>query len=176
MAAWFETTWQAVGMATLSVAFVYVLLIVLTRVAGLRSFSKMSSFDFAMTVALGSLFASTIASPDPPALRSAAAFAALFLGQVIIARLRQWAPINRLIDNQPQLLMYQGRVLDDQLRKCRVTESDLRAKLREANVLHDGQVRAVVFESTGDISVLHAGDDTPLDPGILEGVGGVPNS
>lgn len=38
----------------------------------------------------------------------------------------------------------------------KVTESDLRAKLREANVLELSQVQAVVFETTGDIAVLHS--------------------
>lgn len=46
-------------------------------------------------------------------------------------------------------------MLHDNMRKARVTESDLWSKLREANVLNLNQVRAVVFEATGDISVLH---------------------
>ena len=36
-----------------------------------------------------------------------------------------------------------------------MTEADLRAKLREANVLAMDEIRAVVMESTGDVSVLH---------------------
>lgn len=35
------------------------------RIVGLRSFSKMSAADFAMTVAVGSLFASTISLSAP---------------------------------------------------------------------------------------------------------------
>lgn len=46
------------------------------------------------------------------------------------------------------------------------------AKLREANVLDLSQVRAVVFESTGDIAVLHTTDsDQELKDWLLEGVG-----
>jgi len=44
-------------------------------------------------------------------------------------------------------------------------------KLREANVLRLSQVRAVVFETTGDISVLHTTDNTELDKIIMEDVG-----
>ena len=47
---------------------------------------------------------------------------------------------------------------------------DLRAKLREANVIHMGQVRAVVFETTGDVSVLHGGDG--IDGALIGGVRG----
>jgi uncharacterized membrane protein YcaP (DUF421 family) len=76
-----------------------------------------------------------------------------------------------LVDNPPLLLMAGAQVLHDNLRRARVTEADLRAKLREANVLHPGQVRAVVFESTGDLSVLHGpADGPPLHPALLAGV------
>ena len=50
--------------------------------------------------------------------------------------------------------MYDGKVIDKALNVSRVAESDL-FKLREANVLELNQVRAVVLETTGDISVLH---------------------
>ena len=48
------------------------------------------------------------------------------------------------------------QILEQNLKKARVTKGDLRAKLREANVINLSQVRAVVFETTGDISVLHS--------------------
>ena len=41
------------------------------------------------------------------------------------------------------------------MRRAHVTRDDVRAKLREANVLDYSQIRAVVFETTGDVSVLH---------------------
>ncbi len=173
MLEWLTMDWTDVPMVLLSVVAFYAALIVCTRVAGLRSFSKMSGFDFAMTVALGSLFASTIATKSPSLLQGMLALVGLYGGQVLIARLRLSTSINKVVDNRPQLLMYDGQVLHQQLKNCRVAESDLRAKLREANVLHYGQVRAVVFETTGDISVLHAGDDTPLSDDLLHDVGGL---
>jgi uncharacterized membrane protein YcaP (DUF421 family) len=45
------------------------------------------------------------------------------------------------------------------LKKARVTESDLRSKLREANVLNRNQVKAVIFETTGDIVVMKASEN-----------------
>jgi len=57
------------------------------------------------------------------------------------------------------------------LRAVRMTEDDLYAKLREANVTRWDQVRAVVMESTGDVSVLHADPEAPpLEAGLLHGV------
>jgi len=51
-----------------------------------------------------------------------------------------------------------------------VTESDLRAKLHEANVFEPSQVFAVVFETTGDIAVLHTKDtEQELENWVVKG-------
>ncbi len=175
--AWFATSWSTVGLVWLSTACVYVLVIALTRLAGLRSFSKMSAFDFAMTIAIGSLFAATITSPTPSLGVAAAAFAALFAGQYAIAWLRHRSTFfSSAVDNKPCLLMYDGRVLEDNLAASRLTMDDLRAKLREANVVRWDQVRAVVFESTADVTVMHTHEpDEPWDRSLLDGVRGVPH-
>ncbi|AGP78929.1 hypothetical protein I633_15860 [Alteromonas mediterranea 615] len=60
-----------------------------------------------------------------------------------------------IMQNTPVILMRNGEIIDGALEKTRVARSDLLAKLREANVLDLNEVRAVVLETTGDISVLH---------------------
>lgn len=51
-----------------------------------------------------------------------------------------------------------------------VSQADLMAKLREANVLQLSQVKAVVFETTGDISVLHSEHSLQIDSIIMDDV------
>lgn len=63
------------------------------------------------------------------------------------------------MDNTPLLLRDGPTILEHNLIKAQVINGDLRAKLREANVIKLSQVRAVVFETTGDISVLHTADE-----------------
>lgn len=150
-------------------AVVYAAVITLTRVGGLRSFSKMSSFDFAMTVAIGSLIASSLLTRDPLLMPALVALAVVYLLQIVTGKLRaRFTAIERLVDNEPLLLMDGATIMDDNLRRAGVTRDDLRAKLREANVLRLEQVRAVIMETTGDVSVLHAADrDEQLDDELL---------
>lgn len=171
---WFDTSGTGILAVILSAIGVYAAVIALTRVAGLRSFSKMSSFDFVMTVAIGSLVASAVLLEDPPLLRAVFALATVYGLQYGVAWLRRASPrFSSLIDNEPLLLMDGPEVLEENLRKARVTKDDLRAKLREANVLDPRQIRAVVLETTGDITVLHGDPNGPeLDPGLLRGVRG----
>jgi len=131
----------------------------------------MRSFDFAMTIAVGSLLATTVISKTTSLLTGAVAIGSLFLIQGFLALLRsrtKWA--SKVIENEPLLLMRDGEILYNALKHARVTKADLIAKLRESNVLKMEQVRAVVLETTGDISVLHTGSDTQLEAILLDSV------
>ncbi|OZC01706.1 DUF421 domain-containing protein [Rubricoccus marinus] len=159
---WFFTTWDSVGDVALTALGVYAVLVLYTRVSGLRTFSKMSGFDFAMTVAIGSIVAGSILFDGPSLLRAVAALTAVFVIQMAVAALRQrlnW--MENLMDNEPIVLMTREGMISENLRRTHVTEADVWAKLREANVTQIAQVRAVVMETTGDISVLHGDPDGP---------------
>lgn len=148
-------------------ALIWIALVV--RVVGLRSFSKMTAFDFITTVASGSLLAASAGATEwSTFFQSTIAVGALLGMQALIAGMRSrsvgWM---HFLANEPILLMEDGIVLIGNMRKARVSEDDLRAKLREANVLKYSQVRAVVLETTGDISVLH-GDE--LEESLLASV------
>ncbi len=174
MKEWIFSSVDALLPTFVSAVLLYFLVILYTRIFGLRSFSKMSSFDFAMTVAVGTMLASAIVNKSPSVVQSGIALLSLYLLQSIIALLRQrvsW--FNESVDNQPILLMDGSKILSKNLKKAQLTEDDLRSKLREANVWNYSQVKAVVFETTGDVSVLHTSQDTELDPDILQGVRGV---
>lgn len=171
---WIYTSWSAILMVILSTIGIYTALIVFTRIAGLRSFSKMSSFDFAITVAFGSIIASTILAKDPPLFQAIIGLGALYAVQMIVSTLRGNSKIMTfLVENDPILLMKGTDILDENLKEAKVTHDDLRAKLREANVTKLSQVQAVIMEATGDISVMHNdSDDHSIDDVLLKGVRG----
>lgn len=157
------------GLILSSLALLFV--VVQIRIVGLRSLSKMTSFDFVMTVALGSLVAGAAQASEWTGFAQALlAMVGLFGLQWASARLRKSSDaIENVLSNEPIVLMRDGHIISSALEKTRVSRSDLLAKLREANVLDPAEVRAVVLECTGDISVLH-GDR--LDESLLEGVRG----
>jgi uncharacterized membrane protein YcaP (DUF421 family) len=143
------------GLVLTALAMVWV--VVLVRINGLRSFSKMTNFDFVMTVAVGSLLAGASQSTNWTAfVQTLSAMAALFLVQYLAARLRKASStFASLMQNQPVVLMRDGRIIEEALAETRVAKDDLIAKLREANALDFSKVRAVILETTGDVSVLH---------------------
>lgn len=173
---WMTARWSSLLMAAASALGVYVAVVAFTRLAGLRAFSKMSSFDFAITVAFGTILGSTLLTRDPPLVRGVVGLGVLYLVQYLVSVLRR-PPVrlSRLVDNEPLLLMEGGEILHENLEEGRMTEADLRAKLREANVRRWEEVEAVVMETTGDVSVLHGEGDSEepgLDRSLLTGVRG----
>ena len=169
---WTTTGWEQVALIALSASVMYVTVILLTRLAGVRSFSKMSGFDFAVTVAIGSVLGSVILSKNPPVAHGVAALLFLFGLQIGMAVLRSRFPsLQLLADNRPRLIMIGDEIQHDQLKKAKMTESDLWGKLREANAFNFSQVLVVIAETTGDVSVIHAKDsDRYIEPELLKGV------
>ncbi|MDY7101031.1 MAG: DUF421 domain-containing protein [Actinomycetota bacterium] len=165
---WLGSSWSEVGLVVASTAAVFVAVIAYTRVVGLRSFSKMSSFDFAMTVAVGSIIATTAVTSSATLVNALIGLAVLYVLQIAIGVARVRFGAGAAVDNSPLLLMDGSKVLEDNLRSARLTHDDLAAKLREAGVARPEQVLAVVFETTGDVSVISG--EGPLDRELLAGV------
>ncbi len=162
---WFIGFPASLVFVVLSTAGMYLTVLGLARWSGVRSFAQMSTFDVAVTIAIGSLLASSILSKEPPLLQGMVAAASLYGLQLFVSRLRcaseRW---RRTVDNGPILLMGPGgEMLRENMRVARITEDDLRCQLRKANVIDPARIEAVVMEGTGNVHVLH-GHDVPPGP------------
>lgn len=152
----------------ISVLGIFSIIIILTRIFGLRTFAKMSSFDFASTIAVGSVLASVILNTDYSLLKGAITLVAIIGFQTLFSymvRKNEW--FKSIFTNKPQLLMRNGEILYEALKKSNIGKNDLIAKLREANVHDYSEVKAVIFESTGDISVIHNNEHKDISEDLL---------
>jgi uncharacterized membrane protein YcaP (DUF421 family) len=149
----------------------YLGIIVYTRIFGLKSFSKMTGFDFLNTVAIGNLLAMSVATSSPSLFVGALLIGLLYLLNYLVTLITfKSKTAEELLDNSPMLLMENGKVLYENLKKSKVTENELRGKLREANVIRLNEVKAVILETTGDVSVMHTSKDEELEDYIMEDV------
>lgn len=170
---WFVDSYAALVLVVLCTVGMYLTVLGLARWSGVRSFAQMSTFDVAVTIAIGSLLASSILGQEPPLLQGVVAAASLYGLQLLVSRLRctsdRW---RRAVDNGPILLMGPGgEMLPENMRVARITEDDLRCQLRKANVIDPSRVEAVVMEGTGTVHVLHGHDNPPgPDAWILQNV------
>lgn len=110
--------------------------LMLVRLLGLRSFSKMTAFDFVMTPT-GFLLAGAAQASDWKGLGQAVVgITGLFLFQYLAAVARRRSHMAELVlQNEPVFLMKDGEFIEAALKSTRVKSSDVYAKLREANAL-----------------------------------------
>ena len=136
-------------------ALAYVSLVVVLRVSGKRTLSKMNAFDLVVTVALGSTLATILLSRDVPLLQGVLAFAVLVVMQFAITAASLRSPtIARVVKSEPRALLYRGELLHDALRAERVLESEVRAVLRAHGVARYRDADLVVLETDGSFSVV----------------------
>ncbi|MGP4713880.1 DUF421 domain-containing protein [Psychrobacter sp. DM8] len=152
---------QVIGI-TISVVVFYFCLILFTRIAGLRSFSKLSSYDLAMTIGIGSILASTVVSKSTSLMQGIFAVGMLFLLQSIVSIVRRKIkPVKDLLDNQPIILMANGEYLWDNLKEAKLSTNDVKQVLRQNGVKSPSEVFAVIMETTADMSVIKNNDAKP---------------
>ncbi|WP_300008167.1 YetF domain-containing protein [Pseudonocardia sp.] len=141
----------AVVLATIGM---YLALLVLVRLFGQRSLSSMSGTDMACVVALGAVIGRASLLQVPTLGAGLIALGTLFVLQrlFLLGRRR----VGGLLSNDPVVLVDDGRVDLQALRRARVGEDDLRQRLRLAGITRCEQVALAVLERNGAISVLRA--------------------
>lgn len=167
---WFVMDWQEGVAIALSGIGVYFGLILFTRLMGLRSFAKISSHDFAMTVGVGSILASTVVSKSPALLKGLFAMGVLFVLQGLVSFLRRKVKFfKHAVDNQPIVLMAHGDYLWENIKEASLSKQDIGTILRKNGIKSKTQVFALIMETTGDISLIKQ-DDTQPDLELFEDV------
>ena len=159
-------SWSFAAWTVASAFAIYLLLIGLSRLMGPRSFSQLTAFDFAVTVALGAVVGSTAAGAvGLPAGLLALSSLFAFRGALAVLRRRG---LTRWVDNRPLLLFRDGRFHDANLRRAKLTLEDVHEAVRLSGTTHLDDVAAVIIERNGSLSVLPAG--ARLDPELLRNV------
>lgn len=147
---------------------IYLAFLLMVRVLGQRVLSRLSTFDAVVAVMLGAVAGRAVLGDTPTLAAGVLGLGTLFALEAAFGQLRAGIRVSALMNNQAVLLMAGGRVLEANLRRVHVVESELFGALREAGVRSPGEIACVVFEASGTISVLRRG--TPLDPRLLAGV------
>jgi uncharacterized membrane protein YcaP (DUF421 family) len=153
---WFDT-WSDVLRVLAVGAAAYGALVLLLRVSGKRTLAKLNAFDWVVSVALGSTLATILLSSDVSLTEGVVALALLAGLQFAVAWTTTHLPGGRsVVTARPTLLLEDGRVLHEALRRQRMTESELRQAVRASGSGDLSSVAAAVLETDGSVSVITA--------------------
>ena len=161
------TTWTEAASVAVATAVVYLAFVVTVRVLGQRTLASMTSFDVGVVIALGSVMGRTALLAEPTLAGGLVAMVVLFGAQLLFAVARRNRRLDRTLNRPPLVLMAHGHFLEGNLQRGKVSEDELRQRLRLAGICHLDEVQAAVLERNGAISVLRRG---PLSAELMEDV------
>lgn len=133
----------------------YAGVVAVLRISGKRTLSKMNAFDLVVTVALGSILASTLLSKDVALVEGILAVCLLALLQFAIALGSvRWRWVEQIVKSKPRQLLTDGTIDGAALRAERVTRDEVLAAVRSAGFGGLEGIAAVVLETDGSFSVV----------------------
>lgn len=151
----FFSDWYSLFRIVVMTVMSYAGLIVVLRLTGNRTLSKMNSFDFIVTIALGSTLATVILNKSITLAEGLLALSMLVLLQFVVTWLSaRFSRIDRLVKTPPTLVFAHGAFLHDQMKRVRLAEGEIRAAIREQGRGAIEDVAAVILESDGQLTVI----------------------
>ncbi|MBC9786678.1 DUF421 domain-containing protein [Heliobacterium chlorum] len=148
--------------------FAYFFVLFITRLLGRKALSHMTISDFISAIILGEITALLAVEGQ----RSVSALVALvaFGSLAIVAdftHIKSFAA-RKLFDSEPIVLIENGKIVEQNLRKARVTLNEMNSILRQKNVFNISDVEFAILENDGEISVQFKSQKQPLTPSDLQ--------
>lgn len=145
--------WSGIARMLLIAPIAYFALVLILRVSGKRTLSKLNAFDFIVTIAIGSTLAAIITTKSLALVEGVTALALLVALQfVVTAASVRWPWLNDMVKAEPTLLLRHGEPLGGAMRRQRVTRDELEAAVRQAGGRSLGEAEAVVLETDGSLT------------------------
>ncbi|MEM7656130.1 MAG: YetF domain-containing protein [Bacteroidota bacterium] len=170
----FDFEMQEIVRVSLSAVILYIIVILYIRTFGKRSTSELNNFDWIVTVSVGSIAASTIILKEISVSEGAASVLILLILQYVVTKTMlsvNW--VRKVIKSTPQLLLFEGKFIEKNMKKERIQRSEIFAAIRQEGLKSVEQIYAVVLETNSKISVIPQNDSNQVGF-CLSGVKGLP--
>lgn len=169
MSSWIVGSGGALVGVVVKAVLIYVTAVVGLRIAHRRTLAQWTAIDFAAAVAVGAIIGRTALASSQSYLMGAVALGTILLVHGIVTSARGNRFLAKAVDHRVRVLVVHGSVRRSQLRLCGLTEHDLVAQLRQTGVLDLSDVRYVLYEAKGNLTVVpkNSPPDAPL---IREGL------
>lgn len=153
--------WAQIIHILITASITYVGLITMLRLSGKRTLTQMNAFDFIVTVALGSTFATSILSKNTPLAEGLVGIGTLILLQLIVSWICMRFPgFNKIIKSEPRILFYRGEFKSKALCEERITIEELLQAARSQGILSLTQIEAIILETNGKFSIVKKASQT----------------
>lgn len=148
--------------------FIYLLVLAVIRMMGKREIGQLSPFDLVVTIIIAELAAIPMERSDIPLWHSVLPLVVLGVLEIAVSYLSLFSQTLRgIICGHPQVIIKNGHILRDEMRKARYNLDDLMAQMREKGIVNPDDVEFAVLETSGKLSVILKSQHRPVTPADL---------
>jgi uncharacterized membrane protein YcaP (DUF421 family) len=134
---------------------VYLFIVVAFRLTGKRQVGQLTPFDLVLLFLLSNVVQNAVIGNDNSLGGGLiGAVTILLLNYAFVEVTYRSKHLRRVLEPYPTVLIHDGRVLDENLRRERLSRDDLHAALRKNGCVDAQEVRFAVLEANGGISVI----------------------
>jgi uncharacterized membrane protein YcaP (DUF421 family) len=135
---------------------IYIILLVVFRIAGKRSLSQITTFDFVLLLVIGEATQQALLGDDFSVTNGFLVIVSLIGIDIAMSLVKQRSKtIEKWLDSTPLVILEDGKPLKDRMDKARVDEADILSKARELQGLERlDQIKYAVLERSGGITVI----------------------
>jgi len=149
--------WSGLVRTAVVAVLAYVGLVLFLRISGKRTLSKLNAFDLVVTVALGSILATTLLNKSVALAEGLLALACLIGLQYLVT----WSSVRfrwvrEGVRSESTILVRNGQPLEDVLRRTRITEDEATSAVRDAGGRTLAEAEVVILESDGSLTAILA--------------------
>ena len=139
--------------------FVFVFLYALMRMIGRRELSSLEPFDLILLIVLGDAVQQGLTQDDYSLTGAFLAIGTIAILQVAVSYANfRFPKLRPVLDGEPIVVVQDGKPIEKNLRRERVTIDDLAAAARQQNIAKIEDVRWAVMETSGAISFIKKSD------------------
>ncbi len=136
-------------------AVVYLFLLVTFRLTGKRQVGQLTPFDLVVLLILANVVQNAVIGNDNSLGGGLlGAVVILMLNALVVEVTYRFKRVRRLLESPPTVLIHNGRLLAENLRRERITVEELLAALHRNGLVEPRQVRFAILEENGGISVI----------------------
>lgn len=155
----FFKDWESLYHILICASISYLALFLFIRISGKRTLAKLNVFDFVVAVTLGSTLSSMILIKVTISEGLVALIVIIALQYLLAFVIKKSKTMENVINSTPTLLYYNGEYIAHAMEKELITEEEILAEIRRFRLERIEDVRAVVMELNGELTVIKKSDE-----------------
>lgn len=146
----------------------FISLMIITKLARVRSFGKISTTYFISIISILAILVSVLSSNKYTFFEGSFILATVTVFQILfVLLLRGSKQFRRLFIHKAKIVLWNGKILEDRLVNSNISKEDLIAKIGRSNAHDFRDIKAVIMEDSGEFSVIYNKETQDLNQSLL---------